>query len=382
MSENMSMEELMDQYDSNSDIGKGDIIEGTVLSVNAEEVIVNINYISDGVLPKEEIEGSTTEGIQTGDKISVFVVKTDSGDGNVLLSKKKADQQLVWDEFETLFKGKKIIKMKIKEVVNGGLVGEYKGARVFVPASQVALSYVEDLNPYLHQSMEVVLIDYKRDDKKVVASHKVIELEKQERTKADILSRISPDDRISGTVVRLEQYGAFVDLGGVDGLVHISQLSNKRVKHPSEVVAEGDLVEVIVLSVDRDKERISLKLADIKESPWVEAESNYRPDDVVRGVVTRLMTFGAFVEIEDGLEGLVHISELSENHVTKVSEVVNVGDEVDVMILSVDAENQKISLSIKAAKEMEAEVYEPYEEEAQSTTLSDLFGDKLKNLKL
>ena len=381
MSENMSMAEFMAQYETNNDLNKGDIVEGTILSVNAEEVIVNINYISDGVLPKEEIEGSTTEGLSIGQKISVFVVKTDDGDGNVLLSLKKADQILVWDEFEKIFEGKRKLKVKVKEAVTGGLVADYKGARVFIPASQVALSYVDDLKPYLHQTMEIVLIDYKKAEQKVVGSRKVIELEAQERSKADIMSRISADDRITGKVVRLADYGAFVDLGGVDGLIHISQLSNRRIKHPSEVLNEGDLVDVIVLEVNREKDRISLKLADIKASPWESVDVNYQVEDIVLGTVTRIMNFGAFVEIEDGLEGLVHISELSDQHVSRVQEVVNVGDEIQVMILQIDSENQKIALSLKAAKEAELQDLEPYEEEAQTTTMSDLFGDKLKNLK-
>lgn len=381
MSENMSMAELMAQYETNNDLNKGDIVEGTILSVNAEEVIVNINYISDGVLPKEEIEGSTTEGLSIGQKISVFVVKTDDGDGNVLLSLKRADQILVWDEFEKIFEGKRKLKVKVKEAVSGGLVADYKGARVFIPASQVALSYVDDLKPYLHQTMEIVLIDYKKADQKVVGSRKVIELEAQERSKADIMSRISADDRITGKVVRLADYGAFIDLGGVDGLIHISQLSNRRIKHPSEVLNEGDLVDVIVLEVNREKDRISLKLADIKASPWESVDANYQVEDIVFGTVTRIMNFGAFVEIEDGLEGLVHISELSDQHVSRVQEVVNVGDEIQVMILQIDSENQKLALSLKAAKEAELQDFEPYEEEVQNTTMSDLFGDKLKNLK-
>ena len=382
MSDSMSMADLMAQYETTNDLRQGDVIEGTILSVNAEEVIVNINYSSDGVLPKEEIAGSTTEGLEVDQKISVFVLKSDNGDGNVLLSQKKADQILVWDEFEKLFSSKSAFKVKVKEIVSGGLVADYKGARVFIPASQVALSYVEDLKPYLHQTLEILIIDYKKEDQKVVGSRKVIEQELQERTKADRLSRISADDRISGKVVRVANYGAFVDLGGVDGLIHISQMSNKRIKHPNEVVQEGDLVDVIVLEVNREKERISLKLADIKESPWETVDMHYQVDDIVTGTVTRIMNFGAFVEIEDGLEGLIHISELSEQHVSKVQEVVNVGDEIDVMIIQIDSENQKMALSLKAAKEAELTNFEPYEEEEQTTTLSDLFGDKLKNLKL
>ncbi|GAU78006.1 30S ribosomal protein S1 [Fusibacter sp. 3D3] len=381
MSDSMSMADLMAQYETNNDLKKGDVIEGTILSVNTEEVIVNINYSSDGVLPKEEITGSTTEGLEVNQKISVFVLKADNGDGNVLLSQKKADQILVWDEFEKIMNSKRPFKVKVKEVVTGGLVADYKGARVFIPASHVALAYVEDLKPYLHQTLEIVLIDYKKEDQKVVGSRKVIEQEAQERSKADRLSRISPDDRITGKVVRIADYGAFVDLGGVDGLVHISQMSNKRIKHPSEVVQEGALVEVIVLEVNREKERISLKLADIKESPWETVDVHYHVDDVVAGKVTRIMNFGAFVEIEDGLEGLIHISELSEQHVSRVQEVVNVGDEIEVMIIQIDSENQKMGLSLKAAKEAELSDFEPYAEEEQTTTLSDLFGDKLKNLK-
>lgn len=381
MSDSMTMAELMSQYKTNDDLSNGDVVSGKVLSVNSDEVIVNINYAADGILPKEEIEGGSTDGISIGDEISVFVVKVNDGEGSVLLSKKRADSLLVWDEFEALLTSKKKLMVKVKEAVAGGLVTEYKGARVFIPASQVALSYVTDLKIYINQVLEIIIIEYDRESKKVVGSRKVIEQQKQERTKSDLMARISSDDRMSGRVVRLADYGAFVDLGGIDGLVHVSQMSSKRIKHPNEVLAEGDLVDVIVLAVDRERERISLKLADIKESPWENVDAYYQVGDLVKGKVTRLMSFGAFVEIEDGLEGLVHISELSDSHVTKVTEVVKIGDEVEAVILGIDSEAQKLSLSLKAASEVEEEYAQIPEEPVLKSTLSDLFGDKLKNLK-
>lgn len=383
MVEKETMEAAVAEMDKVEAIHAGDIIKGKVLSVNKDEVIVNLDYMADGILPKEEIDGDI-EAIQVGDTLEVYIQKLNDGEGNVSLSLKRAQAQLVWTEFATLLEEDRKFSLKIKEVVKGGLVGLYKSARVFIPASQVALHFVEDLTPYVGSSLEVKLVELDADKKRVVASRRVVEEKERAERKADTLARLSPKDKLKGRVVRLANYGAFVDLGDVDGLVHISQMSWRRVKHPSEIVKEGDVVEVEVLSIDRDAEKISLKLANVEANPWDDITANYQVDDIIEGKVVRITSFGAFVALEEGVEGLVHISELSADHVAKVSDVVTEGQTVEVLILSIDEEKQKIALSIKAVEEIdEIEDFAEVEtEEAGPTTMSDLFGDKLKNLKL
>lgn len=381
--ENQSMGDLLNQYGTTERLYTGDVVEGVVISSNNDEVMVNINYMADGILPKSEIPDGNPREFVEGQKIKVYILKLDDGDGNVLLSLKKAYEIIVWDEFQKMYDEHQSFNVKIKEAVKGGVVGNYNGTPVFIPASQLAITYVEDLSSYVGMTLEIELTEYQMATKKVVGSHKNILKKQLEVKKTDRLSRINAEDQITGTVVRLADYGAFVDLGGIDGLIHISQMSWRRVKHPSEILKVGDVVDVIVLKVEREKEKISLKLAKVQENPWETILTRFAVGDIVKGKVTRLMTFGAFVEIEEGVEGLVHISELAENHVTRPSEVVQIDEEIDTMILEIDAENHRMSLSLKAVTGMDLEDYERFmpEEEEAPTTLSDLFGDKLKNLK-
>lgn len=381
--ENMSMGDLLAKYDSMEKLYKGDIVEGVVISSNTDEVMVNIHYMADGILPKEELLDGNPLDFHEGQPVKVFIMKMDDGDGNVMLSLKKAYEVIIWDEFQTLFDTQQVIKVKVKEAVKGGVVAHYKSFNVFIPASQLAMAYVDDLSAYLGMTLEVVITEYQMDKKKVVASHKVVAKKALEGKKTDVISRISQGDALTGTVVRLADYGAFVDLGGVDGLIHISQMSWKRIKHPSEVLKDGDVVSVVVLSVDREKEKISLKLSEVQENPWDSIEANYQVGDLVHGKVTRLMNFGAFVELEEGIEGLVHISELADQHVNRPGEIVKIGDEVRAVILEIQADAQKLSLSIKQAADVDDTDYASFAEEVEEgpATLSDLFGDKLKNLK-
>ncbi len=382
MSENISMNDWLDKFDTTEKLSRGDVVEGVVISVNAEEIMVNINYMADGIVPKAEIPDENPLDYTVGQKVSVFVSKIDDGDGNVLLSLSRAEGLIVWDELQVLFQEEKTFELKIKEAVKGGVVGIYKTARIFIPASQLSLAYVSDLTAYVGTKLDVKLIELIPDSKKAVASHKVIEQADAAAKRDDFLSRVSVNDRMTGTVTRLAQYGAFVDLGGVDGLIHVSQMSWRHVKHPSEIMNEGDVVDVIVINVDREAGKIGLKLATIIENPWESIYTRYAPNDIVPARITRITQFGAFAELEEGVEGLIHISELSEEHVAKASEVVQVGEEVEVLILDLDAENQKISLSLKAVEPLDEEIIDLIEtDEESSTTMQDLFGDKLKNLK-
>ena len=381
--ENQSMGDLLAQYGSTERLYTGDVVEGVVISSNSDEVMVNINYMADGIMPKSELLENNPLDFHEGDQVKVFILKLDDGDGNVLLSLKKAYELIIWDEFQTLYDTHKTFDVKVKEAVKGGVVAYFKGFPVFIPASQLSLAFVEDLTPYVGMTLEIELTEYNADKKKVVGSHKNLLKNKMAVKKADALSRLSSGDQLEGTVVRMADYGAFVNIGDMDGLIHISQMSWKHIKHPSEVLSVGDVVKVTVISVDRDKEKVSLKLSEIKENPWETLSDRYAIDDIVTGKVTRLMNFGAFVEIEDGVEGLVHISELAEQHVNRPQEIVQVGDAIEVMILDMNPESQKLSLSLKAVGALGEVTYDNYTEETPNTqtTMSDLFGDKLKNLK-
>jgi small subunit ribosomal protein S1 len=382
----MTMEELMGDIDkSMKRLNQGDCVEGTVISNNGEELVVNLEHMTDGVMPKNEMDfedGSSIESVEVGAKLRFVVVKEDDGQGNVVLSRKRALALDVWDEINESLESGLPLSVKVSEVVKGGVVGKYKGIRFFMPASQVRLERVEDLNEVVGETMDVVAIEVRNKKDFVVSGRKYLEAQRALKEE-EIYQTLQAGETVEGVVRRLADFGAFVDIGGVDGLVHLSELSWKRVKSASEVVSVGDRVKVTVLNVDPEKRRISLRLADYANNPWNTVNEMYRVDQVVTGVIRRLQPFGAFVELSEGLEGLVHVSQISDARVEKPSDVLSVGQEVKVKILSIDADQQRISLSIKAAEDNEAEAYEAYthqEEEANdaSATLGDLFGDKLK----
>lgn len=388
MTENeMTMEELMGDIDkSMTRLNQGDCVEGTVMSNNGEELVVNLELMTDGVMPKSEMDfedGSSIESVQVGTKMQFVVLKEDDGQGNVVLSRKRAVALDVWDEINQSLESGLPLNVKVTEVVKGGVVGKFKGVRFFMPASQVRLERVEDLNQVVGETMDVVAIEVRNKKDFVVSGRKYLEAQRALKEE-EIYKTLQPGETVEGVVRRLADFGAFVDIGGVDGLVHLSELSWKRVKSASEVVSVGDRVKVTVLNVDPEKHRISLRLADYVDNPWSSVNEHYHVDEIVTGVVRRLQPFGAFVELTDGLEGLVHVSQISDARVEKPSDVLSVGQEVKVKILGIDAEQQRISLSIKAAQDNEEDAYAAYveeEEEAPSatSTLGDLFGDKLKD---
>ena len=377
------MNEMIDQYEFNK-IHTGDIIKGKVIKVTDSEVFVNINYFSDGIIPKEEItkdqEASLTDILAVDEEIDVMVIKNSDGEGNVLLSKLKADAIKGWDELKGFFESKETVKLTVKEAVKGGAIGYYKGIRVFIPASQLSLNYVEDINTFVGKELEVEVIEFDSEKSRVVASRKAIEKKAQEEKKDALWSTIKKGEKKEGTVSKLVKFGAFVDLDGIDGLVHISDLSWSRIKDPSEVVAVGDKVTVYVQNVDREKKRLSLVLKDVNQDPWKEFTSKYKSGSVVQGKVTNFIAIGAFVELVPGVEGLVHISEISDEHIAKPSDVLKIGDSVKVKVLDIDEKNKKVSLSIKNASESSKEFLK-YNDDSNDVTLGDLFKDKLKNFK-
>lgn len=382
-----SMDAYMDEIEKSMKVlRRGDIVDGTVISVNENEVLVNLGSTRDGVVALEELDDHIENPLgyySEGDTITVIVIKEDDGEGNIVLSKKRADYEKVWDEFEESINGDKTFKIKVKEAIKGGAITEIKGVRGFIPASQLSVDYVEDISEYVGEELEVKAIEYSLEKKNVVLSAKVVQQKQREKQGKVLFDSISEGQVFTGSVTRLADFGAFVDLGGADGLVHISELSWKRIKHPSEVVAVGDRVEVMVLKVDKESKRIGLRLNDVQDNPWTNISSYYQENDVTNGKVVRLTNFGAFVELESGIDGLLHVSEISEERISKASDVLEIGQDVEVMILSIDEASKKMSFSMKALNEEEEVDLEEYLEEApEETTIGSLFKDKLKNLKL
>ncbi len=333
-------------------IRNGQIIKGVVVHVNENEVCVNIGYKSDGFVTRAEFsaDGSVNpaEVLSAGDEIEVEVVKVNDGEGNVVLSKKNVDAKKNWRDVIEAHEEGRLITATVKEVVKGGLVADCAGIRAFIPASHLAMRYVENMESFVGQELDLKIIELDRAKRRVVASRKeVLKLEAEE-AKKQVWEQLEAGMHLKGTVQRLTNFGAFVDIGGVDGLIHINDLSWGRVKHPSDVVKPGDEVEVVVLSLDREKERISLGYKQTQAHPWETAVEKYPAGAVVEGKVVRIVTFGAFVELENGLDGLVHISNIANRRLEKVEDALKVGDVVNVKVLEVNTENKRISLSIKA----------------------------------
>ncbi|MCM1988418.1 30S ribosomal protein S1 [Oceanirhabdus seepicola] len=366
-------------------INNGEILEGKVISVNENEAIINIGHMADGILPKNEIcseDIDPREVIKVDDILKVYVVKSKDENGNVLLSKKRAEAVLVWDELEEVMDKDETLTVKVKEVVKGGVVTDIKGVRGFIPASQLSADYVKDLAEFVGVELGVKVIELDKSKKKLVLSRRVIEVEERQEKKKELFATIKAGEKRTGVVTKTAKYGAFVDIGGVDGLVHITELSWKRVKSTDDVVKVGDEVEVYVLSVDNEKGRISLSMKDTMEHPWDKEITTFKTGDIVDAKIVKIMDFGAFAKINEEIEGLIHISQISEERVTNIKEVLNIGDTVQVKIISIDKDSRKIGLSIKEAIEKPVINLDEFNDEDDMQTLGDLFGDKFKNLDL
>lgn len=377
MEEKNSMLDYMDEIEkSMKRIYKDDVLNGRIIAVNDESVIINIGHISDGIIEREEL----VEGYdyQVGDDISAYVLNSHDEDGNVVLSHKKAEEIVGWIDLEEAFEGKKKIKVKVTEAIKGGVAAIYRNVRCFIPASLLSYRYVEDMTTFVGKDLEVIVEDFDREKNRVVLSRKAIEVAERADQKGVLMDQMQTGEMRQGVVTKLMNFGAFVDLGGAEGLIHLDDLAWHRVNHPSEVVAEGDQVTVYVANIDKKTGKIGLVLKKVEEDPWQGISNYYKAEDMVEVTVVRLMDFGAFVEIEDGVEGLVHISEISDDRIRKPSDKLKIGDKVNAVILKVDEENKKMSLSIKAAEGQVPEDFDLASEE-QSTTLGDLFGDKFKD---
>ncbi len=360
---------------------KGDIIKGKVVQVSDDEVIVNIGYKSDGIIPLAEISNNPNynvkENIKEGEDIDVYVIEIDNGEGNVFLSKRRVDSIKDWDELKEIAKKGKTITVRTSEAVRGGVIAYYKEIRGFIPASQLSDKYVENLEEYCGKELEVKAIEVDNSKRKAVFSHKVVIEEAKNKKIKEFWESIEKDIVMEGEVKRLTNFGAFVDLGGVDGLVHVSEISWGRIKHPSDVLKIGDRVKVYVKDFDKEKGKISLSLKDTVKNPWLKVYENYKVGEIKKGKVVKLVDFGAFVELEPGIEGLVHISQISQDRVSKPSDVLEKGQIVNVKVLDVDMKDKRISLSIKDAQASEEiENYKEKVEEFENTTIGDIIKSK------
>ena len=370
-----SMSEFLNDYDVKR-IREGEILDGKVIEVNDKEVIVNINYAFDGVVSKEELtyEGTNPEEVvKKGDEFKVYVLSPNDGEGYVLLSRVKALAVTEREELKKAFKSGELINVNVKEAVKGGVVAYYGGVRVFIPGSQLGRERVES-SAVVGKTLEVKLIELDLRNRKVVASRRVIEEEQYQIEKKKMWASINEGEKRTGVVTKIAKFGAFVDIGGVQGLVHINDLAWGRVKRVEDVVKVGDQVEVFVGEVDREKERLSLVLKDVNSEPWKVHGESIKDGAVMEGKVVRLTNFGAFVEVLPGVEGLVHITEITDENIAKASDVLTVGQNVKVKVLSGNKEDKKLSLSIKEAVERNKE-YMKYNDSEEGLSLGDLFKD-------
>ncbi len=368
MSENVKVEEMSFEQmleESLVTLHTGDVVKGTVIQVVGEEVSVNLGFKSDGVIPRGEFSRDTTvvpsQVVKAGDEIEVFVVRVNDGDGNVLLSRKRIEEQKGMEDIEKAFNEKTVVTGTVTDVVKGGLIAIVNGVRVFIPSSQVSNRFIEDLSVFKGQELEFNIIEMDRVKRRIIGGRKALVEQEIAAKKAALFETIEAGKKIAGTVSRLTDFGAFVDLGGVDGLIHISEMSWGRISNPREVLKEGQAVEVFVLDVDKEKGKISLSLKDASMNPWTLAVEKYAVGTVVEGKVVRMVPFGAFVELEPGVDGLVHISQIANKHVVKPEDELKVGEVINVKVLEVNSEQKKISLSKRQA---DAPVEEAPAEEA------------------
>src|ERR671924_592015 len=343
--------ELIPDYESTfPTINEGEVVHGTVVRVDKDEVLVDIGYKSEGVIPVSELSirrsVNPQDEVTVGDEIDALVMTKEDAEGRLILSKKRARFEIAWKAIEQAYEQGEPVTGRVIEVVKGGLILDL-GVRGFLPASLVDIRRVQDLDEYLDQELRCKVIELNRSRNNVVLSRRAVLEDERKEMRQAILDRLNPGDVVEGTISNIVDFGAFVDLDGMDGLIHISELSWSHVNHPSEVLEIGQTVHVKVLDIDRDRQRISLGLKQTQADPWQQVLDQYSEGDVVEGKVTKVVTFGAFVEIMPGVEGLVHISELAQHHVENPREVVAQGDVVRVQILEVDAERRRLSLSLK-----------------------------------
>jgi small subunit ribosomal protein S1 len=343
--------QVVPNYDATlSPFEEGDVVTGNVVRIDADEVLVDIGYKSEGVIPANELSIRKSvdpgEEVELGEEVDALVLTKEDQDGRLILSKKRARFEKAWKRIESAAESGAPVEGTVIEVVKGGLIIDL-GVRGFLPASLVDIRRVPHLDEYLGQTIECKVIELNRSRNNVVLSRRAVLEEERKEVRQQILDRLQPGMVVEGQISNIVDFGAFVDLDGIDGLIHISELSWSHVNHPSEILSIGDTVQVKVLDIDRDRQRISLGLKQTQEDPWQRVVDTYNVGDELEGKVTKVVTFGAFVEILDGVEGLVHISELAAHHVDNPREIIEPGDEVRVKVLEIDSDRRRLSLSIK-----------------------------------
>jgi len=350
--------ELIPDYDSTFPvINEGEVVSGKVVRVDKDEVLVDIGYKSEGVIPVSELSirrsVNPADEVNLGDEIDALVMTKEDAEGRLILSKKRARFEMAWKRIEGAAESGEPVEGIVIEVVKGGLILDL-GVRGFLPASLVDIRRVQDLDEFMSQTLRCKVIELNRSRNNVVLSRRAVLEEERREMRQAILDRLSPGDVVEGTISNIVDFGAFVDLEGIDGLIHISELSWSHVNHPSELLEIGQEVRVKVLDIDRDRQRISLGLKQTQSDPWQQVIDTYEQGDVVEGRVTKVVTFGAFVEVVPGVEGLVHISELATHHVENPREIVQQGESVRAKIIEMDAERRRLSLSLKRVEDGES----------------------------
>lgn len=340
---------------------KGQVIKGNIVQITDEDVCVNIGYKSDGIIQKNELsmkDINPKDYFQIGDEIEAEVISLNDGEGNVLLSRKRVEKKLNWIKIQENVGTDLLYKCVIKKAVKGGVTTKIEGYSAFIPASHLSLKYVEDLKQFEGQEIEVTLIDADKKQERLVASHKSVLIREKKEKEKQLWENFTKGEHVTGVVKRLTDFGAFVDVGGVDGLLHISDMAWSRVKHPSDVVSEGQELELVILNVEPSKKKIALGYKQLMPKPWDLVSEKYHAGDIVKGKVVRIVPFGAFVQLEPMVDGLIHISQISTHRLEKVEDELRLGDEVEAKVLEVNAEKRKISLSRRALMPVEERVVE------------------------
>ena len=362
----MNFAELLENDESRGSIKTGEIVEGRVIDVKPDEIIVDISYKSDGVIPRNEYTNTPnadlTELVHVGDAITAKVVKTNDGEGSVLLSYKRVAAEKANEKLEAALESGEILTGKVVQVVSGGLNVMYDETRVFIPASLVSDTYEKNLDKYLDQDVEFILTEYQPKKRRIIGNRKQIIVARKAEAAKELFDRIEVGMTVEGVVKNVTSFGAFIDLGGADGLLHISEMSWGRVEDPKSVLKVGDKVKAFIKNIDGEKIALSLKFDDT--NPWLNADEKYAPGTVVTGKVARMADFGAFIELEPGVDALLHVSQISYDHVNKPEDVYKVGDVVEAEVVECNAADKKISLSVKSLLPVPSE--SDYEDDAES----------------
>lgn len=374
------------------DVAVDQVLTGTVSKVDEKQALINVGYKYDGILPISEVSSlhidKVADVLSEGQEIQVKVIRLDQEKDEMIVSKRAVDAVKAWGELQRKFEAGEVFEVTVADIVKGGLVVDL-GVRGFVPASHVERHFVEDFSDYKGKTLSVKVIELDQDKNKVILSHRAVLEEEVNKQKGQVLDNLQAGSVIEGTVQRLTDFGAFVDVGGVDGLVHISEIAWNHVDKPSDVLKEGDKVKVKILKVDKENERISLSIKAAQAGPWEQAANDFKIGDVVKGTVKRLVSFGAFVEVVSGVEGLVHISQIANRHIGTPDEVLKEGEEVTVKILDINPSEERMSLSIREVQDEKQKQetkkavaqYQAEESTGMGVTLGDQFGDLLKKFK-